>query len=191
MSDEKPVRIVPDAVVTSGHHGAYDAAIRERAFDLYATIGCLDAERTERLLRAEAIMEAGDELPAPVPSARTIRTWAKSGDWELLGLRRTGDGAPMDRVRLEKMRHEADLLAQAALNDAMLFGDFQTRVKAAEVHIKSRRIDANATGERTLDVTGLRRAIGDGPAEEKATSTLQGLRDMRDEQQATKGRFRR
>lgn len=49
--------------------------MRTRAFVLWSTLAGQDAAATERLLRAEA--SEGDE----VPTARSIRNWAKADDW--------------------------------------------------------------------------------------------------------------
>jgi hypothetical protein len=154
-----------ELVVVRSRGNAWEASIKQRAYELWSTEGNMSGATTEMLLLKEACEAATPgEPPAPVPAASTISRWAKLEDWRgtHYGHLASTLGETVLRLRVKRfaqMEMAADELT------AILAGKYRgapadglLMLKAIE-HVEKRggagTLGANVGGEQMLRVEQL------------------------------------
>jgi hypothetical protein len=159
---------------------AWDETIRQRAFELWATVAARSAPRTEYLLAQELGKDAA------VPAASTIRAWAAVDDWTSRADADLAETFGKTLRQLQVTSLAAMALAQSTLVDAMIgllddapYGG-SGRIKAAEAMLRL----AERSG---IQLVATEAALP--PPSEEGLSVAQRARRLRDRFAAQNAEF--
>lgn len=116
----------------------YDEQTKERARDLYMTVGIFHAPAVSEYMRQEAIENAiaNGEQTIAYPSPKTIQRWAREGHWK----RQYYDefGSTLNQSRAE-LRIKMEAMGHIAINSRIMVstGAYNGNPQAGLLHLKN------------------------------------------------------